>query len=353
MLTDLSTYRLEKIANRITRLLDRYATISEFGAQYRLGEVGRDRIHPKELRRALSELTNNQRPRRGRVQAGPKQVIEGILVSPDLSEKAARDQSGETLQALESMCALPWLDSSDLIAENALAAMEPEFSVISAYTSPRAIGEVGFDASDRLFRAAWGNGQETILWISHDVNWIYPEDFRLWRAFQESRSQRLPLLIVARAVAPPTFVLLRALGAQATQYYSTIIANEWSKSALVAAENCGWLHLRPALSLQQHPITGHITAALLRLASQTPSEAAGDAIDAATAAGWSNTPFRLRGLIDWATDVSTELDLPDKWLDTLRDWAAWDSFVMKRTSSKKDGRSIRAGEVTRIGIRIR
>lgn len=101
---DLTADELSWIADRLAKVLDGGMVRSFVGLQYRLGEVGQNRIAPRMLQRALAELSNNRRPRRGRIrEAGPWELTPGVFADSGLSPAIAQSDAAQVTNGVQRL----------------------------------------------------------------------------------------------------------------------------------------------------------------------------------------------------------------------------------------------------------
>src|SRR5687768_4296051 len=103
---NLSSEELDRLSGRFLRTLRRYDAIPLCALLYRVGEVGTKRVEPHLAGRALLELANNLRPRRGQVAQGPWLTRSQLYASADHDRKTAEELGEECLQTVAELASL-------------------------------------------------------------------------------------------------------------------------------------------------------------------------------------------------------------------------------------------------------
>jgi hypothetical protein len=344
---------MESVAQRVQRALAKRGASSFFGLQYRLGEVGRNRTNPLLLEHFLREHNN----RTADEVLGPSfyELEPGIYSDRGLPITDARIATDRAMAALDRLRHQDWAEAFRVIKEELLG--EPKTArILETTTIPRPAGEQMLEVFAQALACDWANGSQAVVWVSHDTNWVFPHDYRLWRALEAGFQLRLPVLIVARQLAPATFVLLKAVQANAVQFYSSIVDDESVLAARRDAETAGWFHVRAASSLKDHPARTQIANGLARLALVKHRSPIDEAILLGAKSGLVNPNATLSDLVSWAADASElGLDLPARWVETLSSWSSWPIEQQGRTAVENTRAKAEFGrktEVSRIGIRV-
>jgi hypothetical protein len=193
------------VAARIERALKVRKAMSYFGLQYRLGEVGRNRTNPCLLRHILEQPLEDSATKW-------LQLRPGVFTFSKLPEDDAERLAESCAVALADISEYDWTESLGSVTQKLLSRYHVS-SPLQTFESEYFSSNTSLDPSTSIIICDWDTSQHTIVWLSHDTGWISPHDYRLWRVLEAGRIARLPVLIVARQLAPATFVLLKALGA--------------------------------------------------------------------------------------------------------------------------------------------
>ncbi|MDQ6633543.1 MAG: hypothetical protein M3Z10_02175, partial [Gemmatimonadota bacterium] len=324
---DLSTPHLAAISKRIDRVLRKRSAISMHGLQYRLCEVGRSRIDTRTLRRALEELTGNARPRRGQVPRGPREPISGIFVAPDLDRSVARQRCAEIESGLEAVSIIDWSDSAKSLAGQIgmdfIAEREWQLPLPATIRLLSSRGH--FPAYSQELRLVGVGPLPIAVWVSNDLEWIYPDDWRLWKFLRETNSSSCRALIVARKISPGTFSLLKTAGAIGLQFYSIVSPVLHSHEVERIAENAGWPHVRAADDFHNHPLLALAERAIKTLASRELTIRQSAILQTLTTEALAD-PERSSPLLllDWHHEA--QIDIPSPWLVAAERWGDFAAY---------------------------
>lgn len=327
---DLTTSELSAITQRLHRAFHERAIWTYVGLQYRLGEVGRNRIEPRQLRRALAELSNNRRPRRGKVGApGPWEPIPGIFASPEITLEEAYDAANSV-----------WDDAVRLGGINCEEILDRLRAVVETATGTFVVAqdeEVTKDQSDDAPSADTTTfsrtldlicpGREISMWLTHEAEWLHPNDSHLWAFLSRCLNRGTRPLIVARHIHGATFAMFRRLGVRGVQYYSMLVSEEDHIELAAVAKEVGWTHVRAVEELAGHPAIDRIHASAKHLHSSPTTPEAQSAIRAAIDLGLARESTS-EGLLAWARQ--TRMIAGPKWEEALLRWSAWSAYRTPR-----------------------
>jgi len=150
-----------------------------------------------------------------------------------------------------------------------------------------------------------------------NVEWLYPDDPRLWRHLGAAAAVGAHPIIVARHVAPMTFPLLGTFNARAIQFYELLVDTVTDATG-AAANTLGLPRLRMPSALPAHPVMGQ----LRRLVAERPGAPwvpdAPTAFADAMALGFGDGERDIHQLLTWA---ETHSELPTAWVNGLRSWS--------------------------------
>jgi hypothetical protein len=326
MSVELDTPRIQRVQARLGKLLDRQHALPLYGIQYRLGEVSQARIEPRLLRRVLAELSNNRRPRRGRLDPGPWNLCLNGYASAELTRDRASLLSSRLIDTGRKLAQLNWVASIHELKELVERVSDGECRNEATYTDRRFIvDDATWIASGMTFQVSRSNARQAVaVWCSHDLDWIYPDDWRLWHFLAECAKERLPPVIIARKIAVPTFALLKRLRAVGLQYYSAIVTDEEAFDAKHLRDATKWVHLRTASEMREHAVVGQIANALKRLSHEKMTDETNGLIEHAVSQKLCDEEAATTsGLLQWAQTIE---GMPRIWLQTLVDWIEWQKY---------------------------
>jgi hypothetical protein len=286
-----------------------------------MGEVSRQRVEPRLLQRCLAELSNQRRPRGGRVQAGPWEPIPNVLVSPDLSKTEALQEAQALLPLLRTLASLQGLDVLAAITDQLSRPLGPLQNTTSDEAkSVHLAGDVRLAVGQIVIEVDY-EGTLVHIWITHEPDWIQPDDSRLWSFLHRCERKGARPLVIARKIAVVTFPLFKILQCQGLQYYSTFVREDSIAEATALREQVGWSHVRSVNELQTLPINGQVSNALARLCGEKENPHVKKAIREAVARDFHRSTVTPKALLAWWTDA--ELEISRGMVQTLERWSAW------------------------------
>lgn len=322
---DLTLEELAAIQRRLDRVLEA-GPLTHYALQYRLCEAGRSRTDSRALRRALAELANNRRPRRGKLDAGPWESIERIYAANDLESAAAESESQLAYADASRLTALKWDHAMDQLKAAIASIPGAVIQPLSEQTGyARQIGgDLAIAGGSQRIRLVLQGGVAASVWVSHDPELIHPDDPRLWQHLQHCHEEGAFPVVVARCIAVPTFALFRRLGVVGLQYYSMLLPQGAPSEIRAALARMRWFHAIEPGGISMHPMIGHLQKAPSRqtMWGSTPVNAAiRRARDIGL--GSADSPDSA-ALLEWA--LATELSLPKVWVETVTRWVAWSAY---------------------------
>jgi len=265
---------LDYVEARLERAFARRAVLPRHAVQYRLCEVGRHRLDPRELTRGVQTLVNAGR--------GVREVVSGIYVDPELDEHDAGHCADEALGVVGRVAA----GVNGGVLGNLVAAAASTVAVtgeagdhLTEVAPTYLAADVVLPRPSTLLRADGGLAGRILLWVTHELPWLYPDDPRLWGALRAAHLDGAHLAVFARKIAPATFAVFKALGVRGTQYYAMLVDAAAHASLPDTAASVGWAPVR-------RPADLHGSPALQQLGASVAALAAGDArADRATDVG--------------------------------------------------------------------
>lgn len=257
----LSTEALGELNRRIGSVLKTHKILPYYGLQYRICEAGSSRPDPRTLRRALTELAGNRRPRHGQLSAGPLVVGAGLYANEATAAESVinhRNDLIDILTDLTSGVGSPVSTTLEAFAETSLS--HARVKACDNKTRREICGTIGINVDALVIDGHNGNGVPLSVWMTHDTEWLFPDDARLWTFLEESASAGQAAIIVARKISPATFSVLKALGASGTQYYSFLSNHPQADSIGQRAKQVGWLHTVPATTILSHQVGNQLAS---------------------------------------------------------------------------------------------
>lgn len=329
-MSDLTEDELDVLANRIDTVLSRYRAIPLHALQYRLGEVGKNRIEPHLLERALVELRNNRRPRRGRAAAGPWWTPNGLLTSRDLAREEA-EVVAESIQPLVSEFAASLQPQTIDALSTTLSdhvQNDHDHTFLPTVGPVLLARRIAVMTEDRIWRLH-ASGRPALTWVTHEPDWIYPNDSRLWAFLSRCSQERAQPVVLARKLAVGCFPMFKALGVRGLQYYSTIVADADLARARQLRNELGWSHVAAMSTFKDSQVVQHLQAAARTAASPTPE--ADRAIADAIQRRFATSAPAPGDLLKWWE--ASELHLPRPVRHAFERWEAWRAFRPSRSRS--------------------
>lgn len=331
---DLTDEEAAHVAERVERVLNAKLVQTFIGLQYRLGEVGQNRIGPRMLRRALEELSNNRRPRRGRVQTpGPWQPVPGIYVSPESSWEEARMHATSVGPELEHLRLFGTDEAADALVDVLAGALKDEIRVPMCAAGP-AVSDVQAPGSTPPFANTRIIGHDAAnplqIWVSHEGEWLFPDNPYLWSFLIGCSREGTRPLVIARHIDQSTFALFKALGVRGQQYYSALVASREIEEVSQAAKRVGWVHLRPVGEIAAHPVVEKTRSSIRHL--RAGSGPAAEPFRQAAEHGLDTDRIKPATLLAWVD--ASGLKMVKGWRDTVARWVQWESYRVPRRPHK-------------------
>jgi hypothetical protein len=339
MSLDLTTAELTEIARRTLHVLRDAGTLSFHALQRRVTEqVWRGpRVDPRMLERGLAELANNRRPRRGAVPFhGPWSPLRRIFVTPNItrtnSEQHAYTVATAYAGRLRSAAAhLDVQSTLELVRRVAEALQVRARSPEIVETRVVEVGDdVSYDAHTAVTDLDVPQGSPFRLWITNELDWLYPDDPRVWRHLQRCNEDGVRAIFIARKIYFPTFSLLKRLGAFGLQLHFLHVADDTETAARAAVSAVDWPQVASTAAALDHPALGVLQNQYLRKPDRdaVPSDA-NRQIRAGIELGLSSgSEPQTEQLLLWSE--RPEAGLPPKWLGTLQRLLAWSTYIPPR-----------------------
>jgi hypothetical protein len=323
---DVSTQELSSVAVRMAGQLSAREAMPWFALQYRLSEVGQRRTEPRVLSRVAKEL-------RGQPQrfAPDEQVCEpspGVFLRPGLIEVDGQSVVKRVTEQLEEIHAATIISLPP-------DAFVPEGTSVDHVTQ-NLYADGNASGYKRIVLSTTADfefgGDKWSLWFCNDLKWIYPDDPRLFAHLHYCAERQLRPIIVARKIAPPSFVFFKAVGVFGVEFYAHVVRDGTLDRLRVLIEDLGWVNTITVRTLRAHAFRRRVDAAL----QTTPLhwERAGRLLQAhpphKILKAKDNSP---RALLEWVETPGLGLDMPDRWKQTVARWA----LLEARRKSRKAG----------------
>ena len=257
---------------------------------------------------------------------GAREPVSGIYVDPEIDAHAARHRAEEVLGVARLLA--KGVDAGVLgHLTDAVASALPVGRVAGDHLTEVAptylAADVVLPRPSALLATGGDSASKVLLWITHELPWLYPDDPRLWGALRAARRGNAHLAVFARKIAPAAFAVFKALGVRGTQYYATLVDGVARETLTGVAEAIGWAPVRAPADLYQSPALQQLGASVTALGAgdARPAQApnAEQAIESALAREF-DTPggATSEALLVWADDA--ELAMPVAWREGVVRW---------------------------------
>lgn len=325
-MSDLTREEVHRIAERIDRALQRRPVLPIQSLQYRLGEVGNKRVHPRALKRVLDTISRPLRSKSTvRRELQPWVPHPNLYVAPSLAASEARAAAERQQEAIEKIGATDWEPAFDLFVEAVQQSTGPltvlREPVLEHDAAPLA-GNTTIGSASRILQYEGDSNSRIHIWITQDTRWIHPDDHRLWAFLASCLEAHATPLVIARLIDPATFPLFKALGVRGAQYYGMWSTRQIRESLQEATDELGWFYLNTAEQANQHRVFEQLSRSIESLSGKVLDQPVSDSINEAVGLGLAAPgPDATARLLAWAG--STELPLPERWQETLERWINW------------------------------
>jgi hypothetical protein len=265
----------------------------------------------------LAELTNHRLHER---LSTAVELIDSSLYAdgaPTENEKLAAKSS--LLESLSSICAagsVTPIAALEGFARNVFPALSRRTALEGSITRRLASG-LSYDCESIILDAVGRMGVPISIWITHDLEWLYPDDWRLWEFLRLSISGGRSPILIARKISPVTFSVLKAVRARGVQYYSFLSAGESIGHVTELAQEIGWIHTIGVHEIANHPAVDQLD--LTVEAAQAPDSVSERHVEEARSLGLADpSTTSANGVKVWA--LSLGLTAPPVFWITLDRW---------------------------------
>lgn len=359
--------KISEIGRRVETKLREYGAMPFHALLYRLGETSSRRIEERALKRALTELVDNTRPRSGRIAVSR-------ISAPRHGVFAERNPGAETATGL----ALETESKAVEIAENIEVGREDvvrslcatiRAEIEQAEDWPVAEHVAGIRSVQRqlIFLRTDPKYAKCRILVAPDVGWVYPDDPRIWRLIRKCASEGMRAMVVARKIAPGCFPLFKAVGVTGLQYYAGIVPKQNSEALQAVADTIGWSHIRAADDIRMNAAWSMVRDTVDR---------GGAPIDQTLlpeGASWNDDPPSAGELIAWwrSSGIPPSHHVWERWAE----WDEWHSYKRRRKAAsngnevrvvaeslsgeandqaehRRDGQQAQPTRVVRIGLKL-
>jgi len=330
-----------EVARRLALVFKGRPALPWFGVQYCLCEVGPKRFDPRVLARTLSYMSEHM---------APHQPTPGIYVDPTIISSEVDALADEVLAALRVFSSFDPYIHRDAITAAVIGAVSETGSALTIEsvtwihrsTPVQLAGDVRVECPGVLLRGTNAMGAPTVIWISNEPAWIYPDDPRLWHLFQDAEANNAHPIVVARTVAPATFALLKALGGRAVQFHGLLIPDDQYATAAPLIKRAGLPYAVPLSKLHGHNAFHCLATQLTNHGMRHRSAVTDDITRTAIATALSSRFHKHPGptpleLLAW--DTKTPIGLPDAWRANIRRWIT-ETNIIASTDTTTSGMNI-------------
>lgn len=303
-----------KIEARLWKTLQRRPVMPLLGIQYRLCEVGTNRVEHHRLCLAIQRLLAEE---------AIVEAAAGVFVS-----------SRETAQLLNrdiQEVSRVWVARSHDEHESAVTTItnrigeQLEDFGVSMGVRPQTVWS---SSNERLptFRSRHVDVNSprmaATIWISWNEEAICPSQSSFWTFLEHCHNRGRVPFIVARAVSTLTFPVLKVIGARAVQYYCvpTPLEGDDLLELQKAADRFGLPAVRPAAQWGQLPVVNALRTQLNAMSTtQAPAEKGRHVLQVALSRGFSSHQVSPTMLTRWANDIERQqaIKLPRRWRESL------------------------------------
>lgn len=264
---ELAAEEVERISGRILRRLEDTPVVPFAALQYALGEVApsKVRVEPRMLRQVLRQVS-----RRTETQHGPFVVfepIDSIYVEPRIAKTAAwhkaliaAQSKADHLQALSKAVDVGRTASLAHGIAADLGLTEYTIEDFGAPSSPPN-GAVAWPSQDSVISGLTPHGQRIRALITNDVQWVYPDDVRIWRHLAAAlEEQSLPMIIVRKAHLG-VFPVMKRVGGLANELHHLYVTADHMPDAHRRGLQ-GWPPVRLTSEVRGHAALAKISELL-------------------------------------------------------------------------------------------
>lgn len=320
---ELTPEEVDRISGRIVRRLEDTPVVPFAALQYALGEVApsKVRVEPRMLRQVLRQIS-----RRTEKQHGPFAVfepIESIYVDPGIAKAgawhkaliAARSKA-DHLQALSKAVDAHRTASVAHAIADVLELRDPAIEGFGTRSIPEN-GAVAWPSQDVVVTGVAPKGQKTRVLITNDVEWVYPDDVRIWKHLAIALEEQSLPMIIARKAHVGVFPVMKRIGGLANELHHLYVTDGQIVDTHSRALQ-GWPPVRLIGEARGHAALAKISDLLLDRGREPSLNST--LIRSGVEVGLSEvgTPDRL---LEWVK--RNEIRMHGLWVRQVRRWQHW------------------------------
>ncbi|GAC1415595.1 MAG: hypothetical protein NVSMB53_14240 [Gemmatimonadaceae bacterium] len=308
------------------RLFEKRNALTRHAIQYNLCELSApdDRRDPREIQPAFTiRGTPLLRENIGRTR--PWDPIEGVFISPRIQDP---DVPAVIATVLETCRRFATVISSFDIREMA-ATIQARFQMRTP------VSEIGETRHVKLAQSVFAQSAETVADLSaiagapilasitNDLDWLFPDDPRLWKHLARCRVAKAFPVFIARKISIATFPVLKQVAALGLQLHHLFVRDEMLSDAMELTSKSSWPHPGSISAVGEHSALSLLPKLLGGASRSYALQLAYDNIDSAIDHGLVEpTDNMVAKLLAWSR--GSQLNLPEKWGAAITRWAAWE-----------------------------
>jgi hypothetical protein len=315
-----------KIRAAVFRLFERRQAQTKHAIQYKLCEVGTpaDRRDPRDLKPAfLLRGTPLLRDNVGKTR--PWEPIRGVFLSPSVSDEDAPQIVEDTLSTCAKMARLLPDRNAFLLADaiqERVSPGAPQFSRGDSRQVPIA-DEVQLASLEIIVDLSGMAGAPALASVTNDLNWVFPDDPRVWRHLKRCREANTYPVFICRKATIASFPLFKRVAAIGIQLHHLIARDDELEEAQQLASSLGWPRVEGIQSVINHQglaiLEKQFSGVTRSFVLQLSFDDIDRGIDLGLDQGDATQPSKL---LEWS--LQSDVEMPQKWTKTIRQWVAWD-----------------------------
>lgn len=315
-----------KIRASVFRLFDQKPALTKHAIQYRLCEVGApaDRRDPRDLKPAfLLRGTPLLRENVGRTR--PWDPVSGVFLSSGIPEDEIPEVVGQILELCSEVAALLPGQRTLLLAESLHELLSPSSlqPIIGNRRQTSIANDIDIASEEIVVDISALSGAPVLASVTNDLDWVFPDDPRVWLHLERCREARAFPAFVCRKASIAAFPLFKRVAAIGIQLHHVLVRNDDLPILSDHVSSLGWPRVsglqeiadHQAVSILREKFKGISRSFSLQLAFDSISRG----IDLGLGRGGVGQAARL---LEWGLQGDEEM--PAKWITTIRQWVAWE-----------------------------
>lgn len=319
---------LQSTSERLHKRLNEDPVLTFPAIQYFLSETGHAsaRIDPRQLRASLKILANNPAPGDD-LGHGPWEPVPEIYVAPHLTRTGARKHAKvvagtaeEVLRKVSDGTSNRAIPLAEAITD--LLSIRSEVHEVDVGVRESLAGDIDWSAAGAKIEIDGTDKCPPLsIWVTNNLEWVFPDAFRLWRHLITSEANGAYPVIVGRKLPVATFTLLKRIGGFGLQLHHLYME---VGAADLGASGKAFAHGPPTMhpdEVQEHRAVHEYLRKVIR---RPPPQGADErtAIRLAAQLGLHlKESGGLPGLRQWLNE--TKLQLPVPWKAQLTRYERW------------------------------